>query len=289
MAIYRQLQISFWQDDFVGELTPEEKYFYIYLMTNSMTTQCGIYKFNRKLAEYETGHNRETIEKLLERFVGYGRILLSEDTKELMILNWVKYNFINSRNTILCMNKELKEVKDSSFIEKLYELCLERQLPVDAIFSGIELPLLQKQEGALNPSEGACEGLGEEEIKEEIKIKEVNAAEVAEVFSSNIHPITPMEKAQLCEWLHEVESGVVLLAIEEAVNHKAKSMAYINKVLSSWCEQSIKSTEKAAAYVKNNRLKRGKDELKKPPVNNKEPLVRTNAAAYKVLGGDENE
>ena len=31
MAKYRQLFTSFWKDTFVTELTPEEKYFYVYL------------------------------------------------------------------------------------------------------------------------------------------------------------------------------------------------------------------------------------------------------------------
>ena len=32
MAKYRQLYTEFWSDSFVLELTPEEKYFYLYLM-----------------------------------------------------------------------------------------------------------------------------------------------------------------------------------------------------------------------------------------------------------------
>ena len=44
MAVYRHIHIEYWQDGFVLDLTPEEKYFYIYLMTNSKTSQCGIYE-----------------------------------------------------------------------------------------------------------------------------------------------------------------------------------------------------------------------------------------------------
>ncbi|CAM4081109.1 hypothetical protein BAMA111019_04385 [Bacillus manliponensis] len=28
MAVYRNVQVNFWQDDFVLDLTPEERYFY---------------------------------------------------------------------------------------------------------------------------------------------------------------------------------------------------------------------------------------------------------------------
>ena len=55
MAIFRTLQISFWQDEFVLELTPEEKFFYLYLMTNSKSTQCG----KKRLVELETGYKKK--------------------------------------------------------------------------------------------------------------------------------------------------------------------------------------------------------------------------------------
>lgn len=49
MAIYRKIHISFWQDPFVLKLTPEEKYFYIYLMTNSKTNQLGCYEISKAI------------------------------------------------------------------------------------------------------------------------------------------------------------------------------------------------------------------------------------------------
>ena len=51
MAVYRHIHINYWQDGFVLDLTPEEKYFYIYLMTNSKTSQCGIYELHRRIIE----------------------------------------------------------------------------------------------------------------------------------------------------------------------------------------------------------------------------------------------
>ena len=63
MAVYRHIHIDYWQDGFVLDLTPGEKYFYIYLMTNSKTSQCGIYELPKRIMETETGYNRETVEK----------------------------------------------------------------------------------------------------------------------------------------------------------------------------------------------------------------------------------
>ena len=74
MAVYRHIHIDYWQDGFVLDLTPEEKYFYIYLMTNSKTSQCGIYELPKRIIETETGYNRETVDKLLNRFVEYKKL-----------------------------------------------------------------------------------------------------------------------------------------------------------------------------------------------------------------------
>lgn len=51
MAKYRQLYTEFWKDGFVVELEPEEKYFYLYLLTNANTSQCGIYELPKNYRE----------------------------------------------------------------------------------------------------------------------------------------------------------------------------------------------------------------------------------------------
>ena len=131
MAAYRQVFVSFWQDAFVLDLTPEEKYFYVYLMTNGKTSQCGIYELPLRVIEMDTGYNRETVEKLLERFISYGKILYCKETKEIMILNWLKYNLVNSPKVKSCMRKELLEVKNKEFIKKLVEILKEQNITED--------------------------------------------------------------------------------------------------------------------------------------------------------------
>ena len=115
MAIYRNVQISYWQDAFVLDLTPEEKFFYLYLLTNSKTSQCGIYELPMKVCEIETGYNRETVTKLLNKFIEYGKIKYCKETKEVYIVNWIKYNPINNINIKKRVLSELKEVKCCEF------------------------------------------------------------------------------------------------------------------------------------------------------------------------------
>lgn len=133
MAKYRQIHVEFWQDSFVLDLTPEEKYFYLYLMTNSKTTQCGIYELPKRIIEMETGYNRETVEKLLQRFKDYGKIKYSDTTKEVFLINWIKYNGINSPKVKACIKKELENVKNKEFIDEFYRLCKQYGYGIDTV------------------------------------------------------------------------------------------------------------------------------------------------------------
>jgi len=123
MAIYRPIQISFWQDTFVLELTPEEKYFYMYLLTNSKTTQCGIYEVSLKLIELETGYNSETVQKLINNFVKYDKIKYCKETHEVMIVNWIKHNPLSNVNLIKCVVKELRKTKNKELVREYIGAC----------------------------------------------------------------------------------------------------------------------------------------------------------------------
>lgn len=170
LAKYRQLHTDFWNDGFVLDLTPEEKYFYLYLMTNPNTAQCGIYELPKRIMETHTGYNRETVDKLLMRFIEYGKIDYCDETKEIMILNWIKYNQPNNINAIKCVNKELKNVKSGKFVSIFCKQCTHKQLDVKCIFEGLkgalegsckDMPniLVGDYKDIHSPYQGACQGL----------------------------------------------------------------------------------------------------------------------------------
>ena len=133
MAVYRHIHIDFWQDGFILDLTPEEKYFYMYLMTNSKTSQCGIYELPKRIIETETGYNRETVEKLLSRFEDYGKVVYSEETKEVFLKNWIKHNKIVSPKVRKCIEKELKNIKSDYLIDLFLKECDRYGYSIDTV------------------------------------------------------------------------------------------------------------------------------------------------------------
>lgn len=122
MAIYRPIQISYWQDKFVLNLTPEEKFFYIYLMTNSKTAQCGIYELPTQIIILETGYNNETVKKLLDKFIEYGKIKYDFENHTIFIVNWLKYNKIGNTNIAKCVIGELQECKNSEYVKEFLKI-----------------------------------------------------------------------------------------------------------------------------------------------------------------------
>ena len=63
----RSINTKFWDDNFVVELTPEEKLLFLYLLTNSLCNILGIYEISIKRICFDTGLSFESISKPLKR------------------------------------------------------------------------------------------------------------------------------------------------------------------------------------------------------------------------------
>lgn len=128
MAIYRNIHLSFWTDNKVeDDFTPEDKYFYLYLMTNPQTNICGCYEVSYSQMSFQTGYNKETICRLLERFENIHKVIKYDpDTKEVLIINWHKYNWSKSPKTLSGVEKVASHIKSTEF--RYYVLSIVEQL-----------------------------------------------------------------------------------------------------------------------------------------------------------------
>ena len=123
MAIYRNIQMSFWTDSkVVDEFTPEDRYFYLYLMTNLHTNLAGCYEISLKQASDETGYTKDVVLNLLERFEQVHNVIrYSKETKEVLLLNWSKFNWTRSKDFQKPLNKEIELVKNVDFKQFLQD------------------------------------------------------------------------------------------------------------------------------------------------------------------------
>ena len=120
MGIKRVVSTDFWKDNKVSnDLSPEDKYFMLYLMTNPYTTQLGIYELNIKQAAFDMGYSTEAVKVLIDRFQNkYGIIKWSEQTSEVAIANYLRHSIIKGGKPVEdLLKKELLKVKDGSLID----------------------------------------------------------------------------------------------------------------------------------------------------------------------------
>lgn len=135
MAVYRVLQMAFWTDSKVDDdFTPEDKYFYLYLLTNPHTNLAGCYEVSMKQMTRETGYNEDTIMRLLKRMESEHNVIrYSKETKEVLILNWSKYNWTASEKYRKPLLSNIEAVKCDAFRSYLTALFngeeTENQIP----------------------------------------------------------------------------------------------------------------------------------------------------------------
>jgi len=69
----RSINTHFWIDSWVEDLDPIEKLLFLYLITNPYNNLSGVYELKTKRMAYETGIDKDTVEKILERFAENGK------------------------------------------------------------------------------------------------------------------------------------------------------------------------------------------------------------------------
>ena len=124
MALYRNIHLSFWQDTKVtDDFTPEDRYFYLYLLTNPHTNLCGCYEISIKQMVNEMGYDAKKVGKLIDRFsFTHNLIRYARSERELLIFHWSKYNWTSSEKFRKPLLQEIQNVKTDDFREYLLKL-----------------------------------------------------------------------------------------------------------------------------------------------------------------------
>ena len=131
MAKFRQIQTSFWSNTYIQEeMTAEDKYFYLYLMTNEFTTQIGIYSITKKQMAFDLGYSIESVTALLQRFETYHKLIKYDvESREIILLKWAENNLnIGGKPVQDLIKKEIEQVKNKEFLALMYSCCPENSL-----------------------------------------------------------------------------------------------------------------------------------------------------------------
>lgn len=117
MALYRTVSLQFWTDPKVDdEFSPEDKYFYLYLLTNPHTALCGCYEISMKQMCRETGYNEDTVNRLLNRLEKQHEVIrYSAAFSEVLILNWHKHHPVHTNEAFRKIYRSAETVHSPEF------------------------------------------------------------------------------------------------------------------------------------------------------------------------------
>lgn len=119
----RMIDTELWNnEDIIETFTAEDRYFWLYLLTNPHNQICGVLKNSPALIARDMGLHKDTIVNLLYRFENIHKaIYVDKDTNEIFILNWYKFNWTTSPKLLSVIGKEMISIKSETIRKLLFE------------------------------------------------------------------------------------------------------------------------------------------------------------------------
>lgn len=224
MAIYRNVNITFWTDTKVSDdFSPEDKYFMLYCLTNNYTNLCGCYEISIKQMSRDTGYNEETIEKLLERFKNIHKVIFyNKENKEILIKNWYKYNWTKSEKLDKPLLKEIENIKTIEFKRIVVDEYNKRDT--------VSIPYVYPMDTTDTASASDTASGTDSEI-----------AEITKCYEENIGLLTPATAELLFDYLKDMDKDLIIQAIKIASINNKRAGRYVQGILNDWYKKGIKT------------------------------------------------
>lgn len=250
MAIYRQVHTTIWQDNWVSELEPLDKLLWLYLLTNSKTTQSGVYEFSERYACFETGMSRKEVSDALQRFIKAGRIRYNQANSEIMVTNWLKFNSARSPKVAAVIDKELGSVKTRDFAAEIIKTCQQYEYPIrakladlDTVSDGennVSIPYGYSTDTITQP-EPSPEPSPSQNQNHHQQSEHADAADPRpsiNFYQENLGVIPPILMEQVADWVKDMGNELVIEAITRAVAAE-KGWSYAQGILRNWSKKKI--------------------------------------------------
>lgn len=224
MAIYRNVNITFWTDTKVSDdFSPEDKYFMLYCLTNNYTNLCGCYEISIKQMSRDTGYNEETIEKLLERFKNIHKVIFyNKENKELLIKNWYKYNWTKSEKLDKPLLKEIESIKTVEFKKVVADEYNKRDT--------VSIPYIYPMDTTVTAS-----------VSDTVSETDSEIAEITKCYEENIGLMTPATAELLFDYLKDMDKDLIIQAIKIASINNKRTGRYIQGILNDWSKKGFKT------------------------------------------------
>ena len=266
MAIYRNVSLSFWEDNkIVDDFTHKDKYFLLYLLTNPHTNLIGCYEISVKQMSNELGLDKSEVEELLTRMEQVHKVILyAEETKEILIKNWHKYNWTKSEKLLKKVESLIQYIK-SEKLRKELEKILERY----RVSIGYPYPRYTSVSVSVSDSDlNINNNININNLDNSTKLNNLDNKE--ELIFSNIfstieknfgRTIAPLEVDVIKSWIADsISEELIVYAIQISVCNNACSVKYIDAILQTWKREKITTIVQAKKEQENFKEKKNKIE-----------------------------
>jgi hypothetical protein len=118
----RSVNTDFWEDDYISELSPLQRYFYLYLITNPKCNLIGMYEISITRISYDTGFKKDEVRIHLEKFEQDGKLIF--ESGFILLRNFLKNQSLFGKMLIAVKNllSSLPEkIRSSEFFELIIE------------------------------------------------------------------------------------------------------------------------------------------------------------------------
>lgn len=246
----RTIDTGFWNDPFVQPKSFNAKALYLYAWTNEHCNPAGLYEITMLTMTRETGLDEQSITAALAELdphvVWYPEYNLL----------WVR-PFVNrqsrSSKFYTAAGKCLKTIRDTELIEEYiryqwdhYKIPIPYPYPIDtlSIPSAREADQKDSGSGSYSYSISNKDKRGSGGEKEKAEAGDRKMAVIAKLYEENIGMITPGIADRL-KWIRDTfPDGWFEAAVQEALEHNARSLAYITSILERWGREGFKAGKK---------------------------------------------
>ena len=244
MAIYRNIQMAFWSDTKIADdFTAKDKYLYLYLLTNPHTNLCGCYEISISQIALETSLDKKEIKNIIARLQDIHKVILfSNDTKEVLIINYYKYNWTSSEKFRIPLQKEIQNIKNDGFKAYLWDL-----------FNGIDTVSIPYQYGSdttdtvtvINTDKDINNNKNNKNNNKQEKLKQ-SYGESGKV------QLTIDEYNRLVKDYGEEETKKAIEYLDGYIADKKYKSEDNNRALRRWVFDAVKEQEQKRAKINNN-------------------------------------
>ena len=148
MGLYRAFNPRFWTDPKIeNKLDKDERYLYLYLITNPNANLCGCYEISLRRIAYETAlDSAEIVLKLIRKLEAKKFIKFSEQTHEILMLHWASNNWTSSDKLDKPIFNELQKISDKEFQKYIYDIFKQRKSVKNLLYTTYRIDTVSIQE-----------------------------------------------------------------------------------------------------------------------------------------------